>query len=242
MSWVAAGVASAQLTFAGVQAYRGWRQKKKGEKAEAALQRPDYEIPEEVYASLNLAERQALEGLPAEQQKEYVENLQSMQATALSQLSDRKAGLTGIGQTAQTVTEGYRDLLSMEAQARKEGQQMYMQGLENLAGYKDLQYQQNLLQPYQQDLAYARAMQGAGLQNINVAGQSAMQAASSAAPYVQQGAQGMKTQTPTDSDSLNISTTYTGGGGGAPSTGLTQPGAPSTPTGFGDQNNVWGNW
>jgi hypothetical protein len=116
--------------------------------------------------SLSLAQRQAFEGLPAEQKQQYIENLRSTQATALSQLSDRKAGLAGVAQTQQSATEGYRNLLAMDATAKQQNIQRYQQQLETMAGYQDLAYQTNELQPWQRQVEYGRAQQGAGLQNV----------------------------------------------------------------------------
>ena len=36
--------------------------------------RPQYQIPDEIYQNLSHAQRMALEGLPEEQKKQYVEN------------------------------------------------------------------------------------------------------------------------------------------------------------------------
>ena len=106
----------------------------KGRKMEKELgDRPEYEIPQEIEANLSMAQRQALEGMPAEQKSQYVDNLMQMQGAGLSQLSDRKAGLVGAGQIAQAGTQGYRDLLSMDAQARRENQQILMQQNETMA-------------------------------------------------------------------------------------------------------------
>jgi hypothetical protein len=156
---VMAAAALAQLGLAGYQMY-------KGAKAEQeAGEMPEYKIPKEMEQALSLAERQAFEGLPAEQKQQYIENLRATQATGLSQLSERKSGLAGVGEMQKTATQGYRDLLAMDAAARQQNIQRYQQQLETMAGYQDLAYQTNELQPWQREVEYGRAQQGAAIQN-----------------------------------------------------------------------------
>ncbi len=136
----------------------------KGKKMEEeAGDRPTYQIPKEIESSLSMAQRGALEGLPEEQRSQYIDNLMQMQGAGLSQLSGRKAGLVGAGQIAQAGTQGYRDLLTMDAQQRLQNQQTLMQQNELMAGYRDLAFQTNELDPYQEEINYARALQGAGI-------------------------------------------------------------------------------
>jgi hypothetical protein len=156
---VMAVAALAQLGLSGYQIYKGAQLKKE------AGERPDYETPKEILQSLNMAQRQAYEGLPAEQKKQFVENLRAMQAGGLSQLGDRKSGLAGVGGLAQTATQGYRDLLAQDAAARQKAQLQYRQALETTAGYKDLEFQTNELQKYQQTLAESKGLTGAGINN-----------------------------------------------------------------------------
>lgn len=141
----------------------------KGRKMEKeAGERPTYEIPEEIRANLTQAQIMAAEGLPAEQKRQYVENLQQAQGAAMAQLSSRKAGLVGAGQVAQTATEGYQNLLAMDAQARRENQMLAMKQGETMAEYRDLQWKTNEFDPWTEQTAYARALQGAGIQNVQL--------------------------------------------------------------------------
>jgi hypothetical protein len=161
---------AAGLVGAGIQTGLGVYQTIKGAQMEKkAGERPEYQIPEEVYQSLTLAQRQAFEGLPAEQKQQFVENLRAMQTTGLGQLSDRKSGLAGVGQLASTATQGYRDLLSADVAARQANIQGYQQQLGEMAGYRDLAYQTNQLQPWQEQVEYGRAMRGAGIQQFGMA-------------------------------------------------------------------------
>ena len=112
------------LAMAGVQAgisafgaYQGHKQKKEGERALSKLDRPQYEIPQELYDNMSDAERMEVEGLPAAQKKAFVQNIERSQQQALKSQADRKGGLLGIQQSMQNETDAYSNLTSMDAAA-----------------------------------------------------------------------------------------------------------------------------
>jgi len=156
---IAAGVGLVKL---GV----GIAQRRKGKKLEEATERPDYEIPAEVFQNLSQAQQMALQGLPAEQKAQYLQNLQQSGQFALSQSGSRKAGLTGIGQMQQQQQLGFQDLLARDSAARQQNQMQVMQQRQNVAGYRDQAFQLNQLNPFYEDVAQARGLQSAGMQNI----------------------------------------------------------------------------
>ena len=162
---IAAGIGLAKL---GV----GIAQQRKGKKLEEATDRPDYEIPEEVFQNLNQAQQMALQGLPAEQKKQYIQNLQQSGQFALSQSGSRKAGLTGIAQLNQQQNFGMQNMLAMDAQARQQNQMQVMQQRQNVAGFRDQAFELNQLNPYYEDISQARGLQSSGLQNIFSGGES----------------------------------------------------------------------
>lgn len=156
-NWAAGGATTA---FGLNQYYKG----KKMEKA--AGPRPVYNIPPEVMAGLNEAERQALQGLPEEQKQQYITNLQRGTAYGLSNIGSRKGGLSGVATLNEQQNQGYYNLLGADAAARMQKQQNVFGQLENVANYKGQQFQLNQLNPYYENTAKAQAMMGAGIQNI----------------------------------------------------------------------------
>lgn len=134
---------------------------------ESQLERPVYQIPEEIKQNLTQAQQQALQGLPEEQKKQYIENLQRGSAQALSASQSRKGGLAGITALGQQQNQGYAQMLSMDAQARRENQRALMQQRGVMADYKDQAFQFNQVNPYYEKLSEAQALQGAGMQNIS---------------------------------------------------------------------------
>lgn len=158
------GVASGIL--GGIESAYGLYQSIQGNKMASQNQRPTYEIPQEISQNLSQAQQMALEGLPAEQKEQYINNIQRSQNFGLNQLNSRKAGLSGLGSVVQAGDDSYNNLLSEDSAARMNNQRGLMNARSTMAGYKDKAFQLNQLDPYNTKAAAARAMQGAGLQNI----------------------------------------------------------------------------
>lgn len=159
MSWVAAGVASATATYQiGSSIY-------KKQKAKKMMEGNEYEIPLEAKQNLSDAQRQSLEGLPAEQQRQYLENIQQAQAVSIDAMQDRRGGLVGAAGVQASATEGYKQLLAMESQARVQNQQQLMQQRDVMAGYKDLEWKTNVFDPATEMRKQGDANLGAGIQN-----------------------------------------------------------------------------
>jgi hypothetical protein len=163
MALIAASAITAAT--AGYKMYQGHKQKKAGEEAMKGIVKPQYQIPEEVKQNLKESELRALEGLPAAQKAEYVQNIERNQEKALQSSADRKGGLIGLQQASQGATDAFTRLTSMDAEARAENQQNLQQNRMIMAQEKAKQYDEKK-DYYQQDLASAQGMIGAGSQNI----------------------------------------------------------------------------
>lgn len=149
----------AQALFGGIQAGIGASKLKK-------LERPDYVIPEEIRKNLTESELMALEGLPAEQKQQYIQNIERSQQGALRSLSSRKAGLAGIPALMQSQSDAFTNLLSMDASQRLQNKMLAQQNRQTLAQYKDKAFDINKMQPYQERSAEAQALIGSGIQNL----------------------------------------------------------------------------
>lgn len=158
--------ASVQGTAGLVQAGFGLSQYKKGVRAAEALVRPIYVIPPEIKQNLTQAEAAALEGLPAEQKKQYVENIQRGSQQAMGSLGERGLGVAGVSGIFQQQTDAYRQLLAADVGARKEAQAGLSQARLTQASFTERAFDINQMQPYTQSYLEAQALQGAGLQNI----------------------------------------------------------------------------
>lgn len=166
MPLLIAGAASAGISaiMGGVQMYQGNKQKKVGEDALKNLNKPTYQIPDELRQNLKESELRALEGLPTEQKMEYVKNIERSQQQALQASAERKGGLMGIQQATSQANDMYTNLVSMDAAQRAANEAIVQQNRGVLANAKDREFGVKE-DRYQQDLASGQAMVGAGNQN-----------------------------------------------------------------------------
>lgn len=144
----------------------GIYQYKKGQKQLESLERPEYEIPEEIRQNLTQAQLMALEGLPTEQKQQFVENIQRTMQSGLRATRDRGLGLAGISGLAQQQTDAFRQLLGIDVSARQANQQQLATARGSLAGFKERAFDINEMQPYIQDYLQAQALVGSGTQNF----------------------------------------------------------------------------
>jgi len=147
MNYMALGNASGQATQAGIQLYNAYRlnQKLKG-------MDDTYRIPPEIQQNLNQANVAALQGLPAEQKQEYLNNLQKSNAYSNSSYGDLNAGLRGVAGSNEQFNQGYDKLLGADSAARMTNQDK-LYGLRNeMADYKDMAWSHNIDMPYQQTM------------------------------------------------------------------------------------------
>jgi len=163
-------MAAAKQAYEVAKGVYGLGQYIQGRKLAKSTIRPDYEIPQAMQDKMSAAERMAYEGLPAEQKKQYIDNLQRTTQFGLGQLGDRKAGITGLGALVQNEQDAYRELLVKDAEARIANQKYLGQVQSEIGGLEDKEWDINKFQPYKEKAAAARALQGQGIQNIFGAG------------------------------------------------------------------------
>lgn len=125
--------------------------------------RPKYQIPDEIYQNLSHAQRMALEGLPEEQKKQYVENIQAGTQLGLEASGTRQGGLAGISDLYAGQVEAYRSLLAQEFTARQANQQQLIDQRGIVAGQEAQQFQINELQPYIEQLQLALGQKQYGM-------------------------------------------------------------------------------
>tara|TARA_R110002167_G_scaffold80125_6_gene220391 strand:- start:1911 stop:2726 length:816 start_codon:yes stop_codon:yes gene_type:complete len=163
MSWIAAGVA---VVGGGIKLYKGYKQKQAGKNAEGALDKPEFEIPQEALKNMSIAERAETQGLPDSQKQAFLENQQRSSQTALRNSSDRRGGLGVVSQIQGQENLSNRQLLQDDVNARQQNMQRAMDARNVIAGYKDKRFEHEYSE-YSTDLDYARAQQGAGQQNMS---------------------------------------------------------------------------
>lgn len=184
MSWVAAGTAAVSL---GVSAYKGYKGKKQKEKARDEMKKlvkPTYSIPRGIYDNLSDAERRTVEGLSAEQKKEFVQNLERTQSARMKYATDRKSGLLGLQAQTSATNDAYTNLVSRDAFLKTQSKQRKETEIANarsaMAAHKDKAFSV-ARGDYNAQLASHQADYQAGARNQNAAEMSALNTVISAA-------------------------------------------------------------
>jgi len=160
---IGAGVgALAGLGLAGFEYFNN-----KKDNAAAAAARPQYTIPPEIAQNLTAAQQQALQGMPAEQQQQYINNLQQGAAYSLQQIGTRQGGLAGVAEANQALNQGYGNLAAQSSAIRQGNLDKLSAARQGVANYKDQAFQLNQLDPYNINTAKQSANTGALYQNLS---------------------------------------------------------------------------
>ena len=171
---IMAGIGAASGLY---QAYQGGQQMREGQDIIDNLDKPEFEIPDEIRKNMTIAEQRAYLGLPEAQKRAFIENQQRTRQAALRGNADRRGGLGTLQALNQNENLSNRQLLLDDTAARDKNIQRAMDARSVMAGYKMKRFEHKYNE-YSADLDYARAMQGAGQQNvakgINTVASSAM--------------------------------------------------------------------
>lgn len=144
----------------------GYFQRRAAKKALSKLQRPEYEIPNEILENQKRAQMAANEGLPSAQYNQAMQNIQRQQNRALTSASDRRGGLMALPGLQQQANDSLLNLDVKNAEQRLKNQQQLYGINSQVAGYKDKQWDINKMQPYQRDYTYNMQLLGQGNQNM----------------------------------------------------------------------------
>jgi len=171
MTWVAVGLGAAAVAV-GTKVGVGISQRSKGKKlaAEAAENRPTFEIPDAVQANVDKAKNQQVVGMAEPVRQQAMRDIDRGQAGAYAASGSRKGGLSGIaginqqGQDARFGVNAQDAAMMQASQQQKDANIYAQQGL--LGQYQAQQWQINEFDPNREMAAQGAAMQGSGMQNI----------------------------------------------------------------------------
>lgn len=144
----------------------GFFQRRKAKKSLANLQRPEYQIPEEILRSQKMAEQAANEGLPSQQYNQAQQNIQRQQSRAISAASSRRSGLMALPGIQQQANDSLLNLDVKDAQARMANRDKLYGIMGQTAQYRDKAFEKNKMQPYERDYNYYQSLLGAGNSNL----------------------------------------------------------------------------
>ena len=167
---LALGVAGVQAGISGFNAWRGNKQKNAAKAEMESLNKPSYSIPQELLDNLSDAEKRTVEGLPAAQKQQWVQNLERSRQTSLKASADRKGGLAGLQESTNLANDQYTNLLSLDATALEANKQRKEAAVEraraNVAGARERKFGHDNAD-YQAQLQSAQANYQAGARNQN---------------------------------------------------------------------------
>lgn len=163
---------SPAMIMQGVKAGAGLLQMAKGFSDRSKLERPEYQVQDEIKQNLSSARATEREGLAAATVNRAQQQIDRQTGAALSASGDRMGGLAGLGGVSDAANQGMMNILSADAAARQAARTATSAARTAMANAKDKAFNINKLQPYQQDLAAAQSNIGAGMQNLFGAGDS----------------------------------------------------------------------
>jgi hypothetical protein len=159
---------------------RGRRMYRKGSKQANTLldNRPEYKIPEEVQASLNLAQNElgssALQsGLQTQADRQLANNVSVINRSATSGADALAALNKAVGQSQ----EGYNNAAIAGAQERQSDLSNLYNAQSQMGDYHGIQYDQNVNLPFLQRMELAQGKIGAGLSRMGSTGQARLDSA-----------------------------------------------------------------
>jgi len=166
MAGIIAAASIAALS-GGYKIYQGNKTRKKGERKEDSLSRYKYEIPNEIGDNQALSQNLANQGIPDAERNAYLDDINQTQANSINNFKGRKGGLFGAEVVGGQSQDALRKLRLDDTRERLSNLKQLMISNQVMADYKDKQFQLNEIDPYQDDLSYARSLQGAGRMSMN---------------------------------------------------------------------------
>lgn len=149
------------------QGITGSRQKREAERIRKGTTRPAYETPMKAKKMESIAEQQATLGLVGRSTLE--DRLRSSTAGAVRATEEVATSpasrLAAITATYGQEMEGMEDIAMKDAQARLESANRLARTYGAMADYQDKEFAYNKQAPYEEAMAAASALTGAGMQN-----------------------------------------------------------------------------
>lgn len=128
-------------------------------------ERPEFEIPQSLLDSQSLARSRYLEGIDAQTKSNFIDSVNRNQSATINASNSRGGGLANIANVARNSNQAYRDLMSMEAQAKSQNAAALYNQNANVAAMEQEAYYQNELNPYLSVRAEINSLFGASFAN-----------------------------------------------------------------------------
>jgi hypothetical protein len=149
------------------KAIHGGVQKRKARKALESLQRPEYKQSEQLKENLAQAKKESQQGLPAQQYQAAQQQIDRQYSLGGQQIQSLQGGLAGLGGLAQSSTDAFSKLISADAAARESKRQDLYGARTAMAGEEKTAYEQNVLNPFQEERSALSQDYQIGAQNLS---------------------------------------------------------------------------
>jgi hypothetical protein len=150
------------------QGITGGKQKREAERLRKSTTRPTYETPLSAKKALGISEQQATQGLVGRSILE--DRLRSSTAGAVRATEEVATSpasrLAAITATYGQEMEGMEDIAMADTQARLEAANRLSRAYGAMADYEDREFDINKQRPFEDTMAAASALTGAGMQNV----------------------------------------------------------------------------
>lgn len=168
MSWAATVVGVAGLGLSAYEYYQSDQDKKK-----AQSEQDQYKIPSEITQNLSDANRNAMKGMSSQEANNFATQVYKGQTYANQTAKDLHSGLVGTAQANDSANNAFLQFAGADSAIQRENQKTLYGQRQNVADYRDQQWNINSYQPYIYDRNRASSEQSAALQN-GIQGASAL--------------------------------------------------------------------
>lgn len=161
------GIAAAAQGIGGlISGVTGFFQRRRAKRLLKGLAEPIESIPSEVLANQQMAKTAATTGLPSQEYNLAKSNILNNQANTIQSAQDRRGALDVIPSVQANTNKATLNLDASNANARMQNQKTLMDVNNQVAGWKDKVWDNNVRQKYLRNYQYAMQMLGAGGQNL----------------------------------------------------------------------------
>lgn len=144
----------------------GLFQRAKARKLEKQTKRPVYSTPSEVLLNQKLAQKSADNGMGSQQYANASNSINRNTSAGLAAIQQQRNGLGAVGNIVAQANDSTLELDAKDAEMQQQNQQVLMGQNQNVADFKDKEFQYNQADKYAETMQKISDLRGAGNQSI----------------------------------------------------------------------------
>ncbi|WP_423148628.1 hypothetical protein [Rubrolithibacter danxiaensis] len=145
----------------------GLFQRAKARRLEKKTVRPVYSTPAEVALNQKIAEKRAAQGMGTQQYANAQNNINRNVSAGLNALSTQRNGLAAVGNIVAQANDASLNLDAQDAQMQQANEAQLLAQNQNVADYKDKEFQYNKADKYAEAMNKIAQLRGAGNASLN---------------------------------------------------------------------------